>query len=351
MMSKEFLERFIRLTAQSEPFAVATVVRATRPTSAKPGSKAIISWDGELSGWIGGSCAQPAVIEQALEVLKDGKPRLLTLSPAGPISKQHVEEGTVHYVHSCQSHGALDIFVEPHLPQPELLIIGHEPTAKVLAKLGKLLDFKVIVIDPLASRETFPDVDVILERLAPDELRITSQTYIVIATHQTYPGESDEHLLEKVITSKAAYMSLVASKRRAGIALSYLRQRAIPAEQLSKVKSPAGLDIHAVTPNEIALSILAEIVKVRRGGQIESLIETEWSEAAGKPTPIEDERHAESLVEIAIDPVCKMEVEKAAAKYSSTYAGLSFYFCSSACKRTFDLRPEKYITPKISGRP
>ncbi len=344
-MSREFNDKFIELTAKSEPFAVATVVRARRPTSAKPGSKAIITAEGTLVGWVGGSCAQPAVIEQAMVALNDGKPRLLKLGPDDIVSNEEAEEGTIHYAHTCQSHGALDIFVEPYLPRAQLVIFGHEPTAQVLAKLAKLLDFRVIVVDPLATREAFPEADAILDGLDSSKVEITSHSYVVIATHQTYPGESDEKLLEQVITSKAPYVSLVASKRRGRIALQYLAQRRISQDHLTKLKSPAGIDIHAVTPNEIALSIIAEIVSVMRGEKIQLLIETErfgsQLEQVLKPATgqTQSQRSDDSLAE---DPVCHMEVNISTAQYSSIYRGVSFYFCSSGCKRKFESKPDKY---------
>lgn len=338
-MPDEFLEKVHALASKGEPFVIATVVRAQRPTSAKAGSKAIISANGTLWGWVGGSCAQPAVIEQAMEALKDGNPRFLRLGPAGVQPKMQ-DEGVIHYTHTCASHGSLDVFVEPFLPKPQVIVVGHERTAQVLAKFAKLLEYRVIVVNPLATAEKFPEADMVLQTLDLKKLEITPQTYVVVATHQTYPGETDEALLEELARSGAEYISLVAGKRRAGAAARYLLRRGVSRDLLTKVKSPAGIDINAVTPDEIALSVLAEIVGVRRGKKFRSIVEDE----AAYETPVEvvQAANAQSTVGLAVDPVCKMEVDKGTAVNLVTFKGQTFYFCSSACRRSFESMPEKY---------
>ena len=151
-----FFEQASRLRAAGEPFALATVVACQRPTAAYPGAKALIKADGTLTGWVGGSCAQPTVIQEALKALADGQARLLRISP----ELQHStvpQEGVYDFVMTCASQGALEIFVEPFLPRPELLVIGETPVAQALARFGALVDFTVCVSDPAATRERFPD--------------------------------------------------------------------------------------------------------------------------------------------------------------------------------------------------
>ncbi len=320
-MPEDLLNVMVRLRRRGEPFAVATVVRSQRPTSAKPGAKAIITADGSLLGWVGGSCARETVITTALETLRDGAPRFLTLSNRETASGKR--EGIVEVPMPCYSGGVLDIFIEPHLPPPQLVVLGYEAIAAALVRIGQALRFQITVIDPVATREALPQADRVVNTLNLPSLPMTSSTSIVIATH----GRFDEDALEQALRTSASYIALVASRKRAGVILQRLRERGIPHEALSRVKSPAGLDIGAATAEEIALSIMAEIVQEsRRGAAKENSTET-------PPRPTAE----------AQDPICGMLVTVATARYTSEYRGEQVYFCCEACKRTFDTHPDRYV--------
>lgn len=320
----DYLDKARSLQKSGQPFALATVVRAERPTSAKAGAKAIIMADGALTGWVGGSCAQPTVIREALKALQDGQPRFLRLTPPEKLGKAaHAQPGVIEVALTCISGGTLEVYIEPYLPQPQLIVIGHLPITEALATLGKGLNYSVTVLGLDATPNRFPQADLVLDRLDFSQVRLTPQTYVVVATHGNY----DEEALEWALDAGAAYVALVASPKRAEAMLQYLRETGVAEARLARLKCPAGLDIGASTPEEIALSILAEIVQLRRRTP-ETLAQSET------PTPAQTE---------AIDPVCGMTVEMATARYVAAHAGQTYYFCSAGCRRSFEKEPEKYL--------
>ena len=339
-MFDDFLQRATELHAKDEAFAVATVVRCERPTSGKPGDRAIISRDGSLSGWIGGGCAQPIVIKEALKSLKEGNPRLIRVSPTVGAEPA---DGVTGYTMMCHSGGTLDIFIEPILSKPHLLIFGRSPVAQTLAKLAKVLSYRVSAIAPEASREQFVGVDVFLESFQDVAVKTSSsvvetpgrRTAIVVATQ----GEDDEGTLEQALRIEALYIAFVASKKKWEAVSEYLRQKGISAQQLNAVKVPAGLDIGAASPEEIAVSILAEIIQLRRQSDVHEAAETsnlqvnlpDYGGQAGQPTEKKD-------------PVCGMMVSITTAKYVSRVDGQTFYFCCAHCKSMFDKDPRRYMT-------
>lgn len=318
---EDVLETIVELRKRQEPFAVATVVRVERPTSSKPGDKAVIKPDRTLIGWVGGSCAHDLVVENALKALQDGSPRFLTLSNFE--STKGRRQGVIEVPMTCYSGGVLDIFIEPNLPKPQLVVVGYEPVARALVRIGNVLQFHVTVLDPLATRETAREADEIVNELNLPALPMRAESFIVIATH----GRYDEEALEQAVQTNASYVALVASPRRAAVILEQLRSRGISSEALAKVKSPAGLDLGAVAPEEIALSVLAEIVQLRRAGALKRA-------PLAQPAAPPDE---------AIDPICKMTVAMAGARYSSEHQGRRYYFCCAHCQRTFEKEPDRYI--------
>lgn len=310
-MAVDPLEVAHALRKRGEPYVLATVVRCEPPTSAKPGAKAVIAGDGRLTGWIGGSCAEPLIIKEALKALRDGQSRFIALVGEGGVGAG-VRAGVLEHAMPCHSGGTMEIYIEPVLPKPRLLLIGRGPVIETLAKLGDALNFTV---------ELWP------ERAAENAswLRVTPETFVVVATHGTF----DEEALEQALQSEAGYVSLVASRKRAGAVLEVLGARGVPAEQLGRLKAPAGLDIGAVAPEEIAVSILAEIIQVSRSRK------AAWSST--------ETAREESRLPEARDPVCGMMVEIASASYRSEVAGRPFYFCCAGCKRAFDLDPARYV--------
>ena len=320
-MFDQFLSKASELLAKGEPFAVAEVVRYLSPISGKVGDKAIILADGTLWGWIGGGCAQPAVVKEALKSLHDGRPRLVRISPS---SAQ--EEGIVAYNMSCHSGGTLDIYVEPVLPKPHILIMGRSLVGRTLAALAKTIHYTVSIAAPQADRESYPDAFQVQGDLNLNALRVGPQTFIVVSTQ----GEYDEEALEQAVKTGASYVTFVASRAKAAKVLQSLTARGIGPEILNRVRAPAGLDIHAGSPEEIALSILAEIVQLSR------------SQATQQTSTAPGEK------EEAKDPICGMTVNVGTAKYQSVFDGKAFYFCCGGCKQTFDKQPDKYVLAHIS---
>jgi xanthine dehydrogenase accessory factor len=280
------LLRAADLHRAGDSFVVATVVRSRRPASARPGDRAILRRDGSSEGWVGGGCVQACVEREAARALSDGRPRLLRLSPnaSGDTSD---EEGVVSYPMTCHSGGELEIYLEPVTPAPRLAVVGASPVSSALAELGTTLGFDV--------------------RRAPAEY---ADAWVVVAAM----GEQDEApVLRAALTGGARYVGLVASRRRADQLRDHLRQGGVDEVDLARLKAPAGLDIGAATGAEIALSILGEIVQLRRT----------------RPRP------APPVPLTATDPVCGMQVDTTAARWTLTHAGETIYFCAPGCRRAY----------------
>ena len=321
-MFDDLLEQATVLKEHGKPFVLATVVACKPPTSAKPGAKAIVQPDGSFHGWVGGSCAQPLVTQESLKALQDGQARLVLLAP-DPEEVDVGLEGTVLIPMTCQSEGTLAIYLEPCLPRPELVVIGQSPMARSLAVLGDSLGFRVCACDPSATTELFPDAETLVQQLEATKGMIGPRSYVVVATM----GHYDEEALEEVLSGQAGYVGLVASPRRGRAVIDYLQARGVPPEALQRVKYPAGLDIGAETPEEIALSILTEIVQRMRA---------DWKGVSLEP--------AAQAVEVeSIDPICNMTVNVAESRYHSSYNGTTFYFCCLGCKEEFEQAPDSYL--------
>ncbi len=326
-MYDEFFAKAHELHRQGLPFATAIVVRAEKPSSGKPGDKAIITPDGTMHGWIGGSCAQPTVIREALKALRSDESRFVRLSP-NP-HEQPPREGLSDVSMTCFSGGTLEIYIEPQQPQPRLIVIGNLPVARALAELGKAMSYRTIVVDPGYMGERPPYADELLTDLTAISGQVTPLTSIVVATH----GQYDELALEQALQTSAPYIGLVASRKRAAAVREYLIQQGLTAEQLQRFSSPAGLDIQARRGDEIALSIMAEIVQRRRNNA-----DIAWQPAPPQAIPLE----AEPAPAAAIDPICGMSVTIAGAKHTYEYQGRMYYFCCPGCKTTFRKEPERY---------
>jgi xanthine dehydrogenase accessory factor len=310
------------LARRGEPFVIATVVRCERPTSAKPGAKALIRQDGSVSGWIGGSCAEPVAVKEALGALEDGAPRFLVLVGKGtpPLGRA---AGVREYTMTCHSGGTLEIFVEPVLPKPAVVLVGSGPVIETLAGLAAAARFDVAVVEPESPTSGhLADARVVG---ALGSVAVTPRTAIVVATH----GRFDEDALEEALGTEADYVSLVASPARARVVLESLRARGVPADRLRRLKAPAGLDLGAATPEEIAVSILAEIIARRR--------RPHPGAAPGAPAPAPAE---------ARDPVCGMTVPIATARHRSEGPAGPVYFCCAGCQARFDREPGRYAVAR-----
>jgi xanthine dehydrogenase accessory factor len=309
MSSNDLLQEFGRLRGEEEAFVLATVVAYKSPQSAKPGSKAIIKADGEMIGWIGGGCVQPIVLREAKEALQTGKPKLLTISPDEPRDDW---KGVGSYRMTCEGGGSLEIYLEPFLPKPQLLILGRSPVAQTVAHLGHMLDFKVIVADPEVKSEHFPDADLLFTDLNVVRDYIDENSFVVVATM----GNGDEEALLAVVGSRPRYLGLVASEKKSQALFEYARETGAGDEDIAVFKCPAGMELGSETMTEIALSVAAEIVRVRRS----------TSEQSVAP-------------KVAKDPICGMMVDIEDAKYTSVVNNETIYFCCLRCKETFD-RPQ-----------
>lgn len=323
----DFFDRMRTLREGGQPFVLATVVRVEKPTSAKPGAKAIITPDGALTGWVGGSCAEPSVKREALKVLQEGTPILLRLCPP-ECMRDEEQEGVTEVKITCMSGGTLEIYLEPYLVQPHLVVIGHQAAAEALVNLAKVMEYPVTLVGESVSAERFPAADRVIAGLDFSQVEFTPNSYVVVASHGNY----DELALEAALPSPAPYVALVASKKRASSIREYLKSDNLPEELVQRLKYPAGLDFGAQTPEEIALSILAEIIQVRRRGLGQT------APAVASPQQKPDE---------AIDPVCGMTVEVGSASLKAVYQGKSYYFCSVSCQRQFVAQPEKYLHPNL----
>src|SRR5271154_216169 len=252
-MFSDFYKKAAELASQGKSFAIATVVRVEGSSSARRGSKAIIDPTGKLLlGWVGGGCAESAVRSEALKSIEIEKPRMITVD----MSDEQLGVGM-----PCG--GIMDIFIEPVLPKPELLIVGHGRIGESLAVLGDLLGFSITVNDPAADRRSFPQAEkLVTEDFDLTETPIGPKTFVVIATQH----KRDHLWLQKALEGSAAYVALIASQHRAGLVLEFLRTAGVEEEKIATVWAPAGLDLGASTPEEIALSVMSQIVALRRGG-------------------------------------------------------------------------------------
>ena len=252
--------------AAGEPFVLATVVRTVAATSAKAGAKAVILPDGTISeGWIGGGCARAAVLKAASDALADGRSRLVSVEPPHQLDKHGhnvgEEQGAVRFAKNmCPSQGTMDIFVEPVLPRAQVVICGSSPVAVAVADLARRMGFAVTACAPPADQAAFDDVDRRIEGYALP-VKEAGERYVVVSTQ----GRGDEAALLAACAVNAEYVAFVGSRKKADALRTKLAERGVSAKRLAKLKAPAGLDLGAITPDEIAISILAEIVAVRRG--------------------------------------------------------------------------------------
>jgi xanthine dehydrogenase accessory factor len=264
----EVIDLVARMKADEQPFALATVVRTVSVTAAKAGAKAIIRPDGTIvAGWIGGGCARGAVLKAAREALSDGEPRMISVRPENLLAELGVKpgdnrEGVRFARNMCPSKGTMDIFVEPVLPHPSLVILGASPVALSLATQARALGFHVTVAVPAQDVTDPPDADVCVDGFAPGYLN-EAKRFVVISTQ----GKGDEAALKSALGIEAAYHAFVGSRRKMAALRDKLAGEGVAADVLERVKAPAGLDLGAITPDEIALSILAEITIERRRGQ------------------------------------------------------------------------------------
>jgi xanthine dehydrogenase accessory factor len=320
------LERASELARQGQAFALATVVWRQGPSSGQLGSRAIITADGEVHGWIGGACAEPVVIREARQVITDGEPRLLLLGTPDQFGET-VPDGMTVVPIACQSEGALEVFIEPVQLAPRLVIVGRSPMAQTLGALADALGWRTALLD---GREfSAADAD--------------GRAMVVVATQ----GHGDEEVMEQAVAARPAYLGLVASQRRGAAVLGYLKDRGVPKDQLDRVKVPAGLNLGRTSHREIAVAILAELVQLRAAGEIATGtgaagITGTHAGQAERAAPGAGQRGAGAPAE-AVDPVCGMTVVADDSGYPLVHDGVTYYFCRMGCRRAFETEPAAYV--------
>jgi xanthine dehydrogenase accessory factor len=264
----EVMNLVAEMKAAEQAFVLATVVRTVSVTAAKAGAKAIIRPDGTIvAGWIGGGCAKGAVLKAAREALADGEPRMVSVQPENLLAELGVKPGEtrggVRFASNmCPSKGTMDIFVEPVLPHPSLVILGASPVALSLAAQARTLGYHVTLAVPAADLAAAPDAHVVVDGFMPRYLN-EARRFVVVSTQ----GKGDEAALKSAVAIDAAYHAFVGSRRKMESLRGKLIADGVDAAAIDRIKAPAGLDLGAITPEEIAMSILAEITRERRRGQ------------------------------------------------------------------------------------
>ncbi len=311
----QVMEQAAALAERGEAVALATVVWRQRPSSGQVGSRAIITAAGEVHGWIGGACAEPSVINQAREVIADGTPRLLLLGSTDKFGDA-IPEGMTVVPISCQSEGALEVYIEPVQPAPHLVIVGRSPMARTLTDLGREIGWRTQLVDWTEFTAEHAG----------------EYSMVVVATQ----GHGDEEAIQQAVAARPAYLGLVGSRRRGASVLGYLAERGVAKDELDHVRVPAGLDLGKTTHVEIAVAILAELVQLRAAGTLSERkpAEREPASAAG---PASVTGPAE-----ATDPVCGMTVATGKAGRPLESGGVTLYFCSAGCRSEFQANPDSY---------
>ena len=318
-MDRDLLRLAARLLDEHTPYAVATVVRRERPSSAAPGNTALITADGAVHGWIGGGCTRPEVTRHAIASLNDRQPRLLAFggSPGG-------RGDMIRIPMSCGSEGKVEVHVNPVYPAPRLAVAGDSPIARAVERLGEAMGYRVEQFDGARRAE-------VAERPRGAAL------YGVVATM----GQGDEEAVEQLLAARVDYLGLVVSPRRMARVREYLAARGVCGSRIAEVRGPAGLDIGAVRPEEVAVSILAEIVAVARGGA--GVVGSGGGAAgAGEEAAGKDAETPAGAPATTRDPVCGMTVPADGSRPSSTWQGKTVHFCCPGCRARFEADPAAY---------
>ena len=310
--STDIMEFAVELARTGESYALATVVWRKPPSSGQHGSKAVITSDGQLHGWIGGACAEPVVIREAKRVLAAGEPSLIWLGQEGDFEGMHIPEGVITIPMSCQSEGALQLFIEPVLVAPEVIIVGRSPMVTTLLELVRGVGWRGEIVDGLDFQPHM----------------VGSGSVVIVATQ----GHGDEEALETAISGCPAFIGLVASVKRGDAVRGFLADRGISTEKLSSVKVPVGLDLGHTTHREMAVSILGDLVQRRAAGELSH-------------SPITPLAMAEP--EEVLDLVCGMTVGAVPANRPLEYQGTTYYFCAPGCRVAFEKDPESFTKQEV----
>ena len=308
----DIMELAVQLARTGQSYALATVVWRKPPSSGQHGSKAVITSDGQLHGWIGGACAEPVVIREAKRVLAAGEPSLIWLGQDADFADMHIPDGVLTIPMSCQSEGALQLYIEPVLVAPEVVIVGRSPMAVTLLELVRGVGWQGELIDGSEFTANM----------------VHSGSIVIVATQ----GHGDEEVLETALGGSPAFIGLVASAKRGEAVKGYLLDRGISPEKLAAVNVPVGLDLGHTTHREIAVAILGELVQRRAAGEL-------------RPVLVNQSTTAEP--EEVIDLVCNMTVASVPENRPFEYHGVTYYFCAPGCRVAFEKDPEKFIKREV----
>ena len=297
-MRPDLLALAASLSARGERFALVMVVRREPPSSAQVGDCALITEGGDYHGWAGGGCTRETVVREAQRAIAEAEPRFLSLSPDAASAAR---AGMVSVAMTCDSGGTVEIYVEPVLPQPRLVLFGATPTVRSLARLAHAMGYAVEVVHPDAQPADFPDAAGVHTTFVCPAL--PKGAHVLVATM----GDDDAEILRAVLRAEPAYVGVIASRRR-------FQLFGLPEAARARIAAPAGLDLGARTPEEIALSVMAQIV--------------EWRRKKPSPAP-------EKVIEQAIDPICGMTVSVTTARHKAEVDGSTYYFCCAGCRTKF----------------
>ncbi len=322
-MDAGVLAQAVELFEARQPFVLASVVWRRAPSSGRQGAKAVILADGTVRGWLGGACAEPSVVRHGLECLETGEPALLFLGQPDELDDRS-HEGVRPIAMACESEGAMEIYLEPHRPQPQLIAVGRSPAVDAMASTAAAIGWRPVVVDDGGDPAEHARPELVRTKLDLTGLGADSATAVVVATQ----GHYDDLALVEALATDAGYVGLVASPRRAAAVLDSLRSQGFGPEDLARVNAPAGLDLGRVPNAEIAVAVMADLVARRAAGELAA--------AAGA---------AAGRVE-AVDPVCSMTVLVDDAKYHAVHDGADYWFCAAGCLRAFTADPSGYLAPE-----
>lgn len=320
-MLNEYLKKALQLNSGKEPYATATIVRRKIPSSGKPGDKAIITSDGKIHGWIGGGCTRGIVLKESLLAIQEAKPRFIQISPN--VADEYSSFSKVYNM-TCQSGGEVDIYIEPVLPRPHIYIFGVSHIAMALSKIALAMNYSVSCVGEHSDKTIFEGVQSFLSHEEYTKHNTKQNNYVVVCTQ----GEGDAEALYSALVNDPKYISFVASRKKANSIFREVREKGITFDQLKEVKTPAGLDIKAKLPEEVAISILAEIINHLR--------DLKDSSESTQQIVIDNE-------DFYLNPVCKIPIQKSTAKHVLEYKNEKIYFCCDGCKVSFEKTPEMYI--------
>jgi len=320
-MLNEFLKKALSLNAGKEPYATATIVRRKIPSSGKPGDKAIITADGKIHGWIGGGCTRGIVLKESLLSIREGKPRYIQITPN---AINNYSSYSKMYSMTCQSGGEVDIYIEPILPRPHIYIFGVSHIAMALSKISLAMNYTVSCVGESSDQSVFEGVQHFLSHTDFVNHEPSQNNYTIVCTQ----GEGDAQALYSALANNPRYISFVASRKKANSIFKEVRDKGITFDQLKTVRTPAGIDIKAKLPEEVAISILAEIIQdLRKEKNIDETFES---------LQINNDDYY-------MNPVCNIPIQKSTAKHVIEYKNEKVYFCCDGCKTSFEKTPEMYI--------